>query len=120
MLAYIKKNDIAVEVNPLSNQVLKLVDDMRNHPAAILISQNIPIVISSDNLSLWEVSPLSHDFYYTFMGIASRHSDLKFIKKLVINSLKYSALNDREKENAFDKWQREWDRFIDDLIQSHQ
>lgn len=115
VLELIKNNDIAVEVNPISNQVLRLVDDLRNHPAAVLLSQNIPIVISSDNPSLWEVSPLSHDFYYTFMGIASRQSDLRLLKKLAINSIQYSALNDDEKNDAFDKWRIEWDKFIDNL-----
>lgn len=119
VLEIIKKNDIAVEVNPISNQVLTLVDDMRNHPATVLLSKNIPITISSDNLSLWEVSPLTHDFYYTFMGIASRHSDLRLLKKLAINSLQYSALSDAEKEEAFAKWQTEWDKFIDELVKNH-
>lgn len=116
----IKSKDIAVEVNPISNQVLKLVDDIRNHPANVLLAQNIPVVISSDDMALWEVSPLTHDFYYAFLGIASRHSDLRLLKKFAMNSIQYSALNDTEKIDAFAKWQIKWDKFIDELVRNGQ
>ncbi|XP_031635402.1 adenosine deaminase AGSA-like [Contarinia nasturtii] len=116
----VKSNDIAVEVNPISNQVLKLVDDFRNHPASVLMAQNVPIVISSDDPSFWEVLPLSHDFYIAFLGIASRHSDLRTLKKFAINSIQYSCLNDSEKTVAFAKWQVKWDTFIEDLVQNQQ
>lgn len=118
VIELVKNNNIAVEVNPISNQVLKLVDDYRNHPASVFLAQNIPIVISSDDPSFWEVSPLSHDFYITFLGIASRHSDLRTLKKLAINSIQYSSLNDTEKIDAFSKWQIKWDKFIDNLVQN--
>ncbi|XP_055314977.1 adenosine deaminase 2-like [Sitodiplosis mosellana] len=118
LIDLVKSNDIAVEVNPISNQVLKLVDDYRNHPASVFMAQNVPIVISSDDPSFWEVSPLSHDFYITFLGIASRHSDLRTLKKLAMNSIQYSSLKGFEKLEAFIKWEIKWDNFIDDLIQN--
>lgn len=104
LLNILKEKDIAVEVNPISNQIVKLVDDFRNHPAATLSAQNVPIVVSSDNPCLWETSPLTHDFYMALLGIASAVSDL-----LAMNSLKYSSLNDAEKVGAFAKWQMKWE-----------
>lgn len=44
--AAFKEKDIAVEVSPISNQVLHLVYDLRNHPATFYIAENIPIVVS--------------------------------------------------------------------------
>lgn len=116
ILELVKAKDIAIEVNPISNQVLRLVDDYRNHPASVFLAQNIPIVISSDDPSFWEVTPLSHDFYMAFLGVASRHADLRVLKKFAINSIKYSSLNDVEKEVAFSKWQIKWDSFIEKLV----
>lgn len=120
LIDLVKSNDIAVEVNPISNQVLKLIDDYRNHPASIFLAQNVSIVISSDDPSFWEVSPLTHDFYMAFLGIASQHSDLRTLKKFAINSIQYSSLNDNEKLDAFAKWQIKWDTFIEDLVQNQQ
>jgi adenosine deaminase CECR1 len=45
--AAFKEKDIAIEISPISNQVLHLVQDLRNHPAAFYISENVPIVVSS-------------------------------------------------------------------------
>ena len=44
--AAFKEKDIAIEISPISNQVLHLVQDLRNHPASFYISENIPIVVS--------------------------------------------------------------------------
>lgn len=65
-----KKFGVAIEVCPVCNQVLQLGADYRNHPAASLIANNIPIVLSSGNPSFWRTKPLSHDFYMAFLGIA--------------------------------------------------
>lgn len=119
VLDLVKERDIAIEVNPVSNQVLKLVDDYRNHPASIFLARNVPLVISSDDPSFWEVTPLTHDFYMAFLGIASAESDLRTLKKFAINSIKYSSLDEPGKVDALLKWEKKWDKFIDDVIQNH-
>lgn len=59
---------------------------------------------------------MSHDFYYAFMGIASRRQDLRVLKQLAMNSIKYSAATSREKEMNLAMWQVAWDKFIDQQI----
>lgn len=112
----LKRNDIAVEVQPISSQVLRLVADPRNHPAAVLFSDNYPVVISSDDPSFWEATPLSHDFFVAFLGIASSRQDLRVLKQLAINSIKYSAMNNAEKLVAMVKWQTAWDKFVNEQV----
>lgn len=102
-----------MEVNPISNQVLRLVSDTRNHPAAVFFSDNYPVVISSDDPSFWEAKPLSHDFFVAFLGIANSRQDLRFLKQLAINSIQYSGMGEEEKAIAMEKWQLSWDRFVD-------
>lgn len=116
MLEFVKREGIAVEVNPISNQVLRLVSDTRNHPAAMLFSDNYPVVISCDDPSFWEAKPLSHDFYIAFLGIANSRQDLRLLKKLALNSIQYSAMTDEEKVLAVTKWQKAWNRFVETTL----
>ncbi|XP_011693439.1 PREDICTED: adenosine deaminase CECR1-like [Wasmannia auropunctata] len=109
--------NIAVEVCPISNQVLSLVEDMRNHPAASLFASGSPVVVSNDDPGLWGAKGLTYDFYEAFMGIMSANSDLRSLKQLAINSLTYSSMNRREKWNALQQWQIRWDNFVAKLAQ---
>ena len=72
-------------------QVLKLVDDPRNHPVTSLIAENFPLVISSDDPVTWEALPLTHDFYVTFMALTGEEAGLATLKELAHNSLRYAA-----------------------------
>uniref|UniRef100_A0A1I8PKD4 Adenosine deaminase n=1 Tax=Stomoxys calcitrans TaxID=35570 RepID=A0A1I8PKD4_STOCA len=116
VLQMVKERNIAVEVNPVSNQVLQLVADFRNHPCSHFFADNYPVVISPDDPSFWKASPLSHDFYIAFLGIASAHSDLRLLKKLALNSIAYSSLTPDQKVEAMHKWQTQWDIFISNVV----
>lgn len=116
VLQLLKERNIAIEVNPVSNQVLQLISDYRNHPCSHYFADNYPVVISSDDPSFWRAAPLSHDFYMAFLGIASAHADIRLLKKLAMNSLQYSSLNTSQKKAAFAKWETQWDAFIERVI----
>lgn len=107
-----RKRGVAVEVCPISNQVLKLVNDMRNHPAAALMSENHPVVISSDDPAMFGASGLSYDYYEAFVGFGGIRSHIGSLKELAMNSVRYSSLNPKEQEKALVLWQRRWDKFV--------
>ncbi|KAH8306004.1 hypothetical protein KR018_010286, partial [Drosophila ironensis] len=109
--------NIALEVCPVANQVLQLGSDYRNHPAATMIAENVPLVISSANPAFWRAKPLSHDFYMAFLGIAPMNADLKFLKRISKNSLRYSSLKDEGKALGMLKWKKEWDEWIDKIVE---
>lgn len=111
-----KKKDIAIEVNPISNQILNLVADLRNHPASILFAENYPVVVCSDDPGLWGAKGLSYDFYEAFMGIMSRNSDLRALKKLALNSIRYSSLNVDERVDAIRIFLSQWKHFLKEII----
>ncbi|XP_043465574.1 adenosine deaminase 2-like [Leptopilina heterotoma] len=115
VMELVKKKDIAIEVNPISNQILNLVADLRNHPASILFAENYPVIVASDDPGLWDAKGLSYDFYEAFMGIMSRKADLRSLIKLGHNSIRYSAMNDEEKERAFNIFDNQWSEFVEDF-----
>ncbi|XP_050074430.1 adenosine deaminase 2-A-like [Anopheles maculipalpis] len=112
LLKMVKERDICVEINPVSNQVLKLVADYRNHPAAILFTSNFPLVVSSDDPSFWCAAPLSHDFYMAFLGMTGADQDLRVLKQLALNSLRYSLMNEQDKRVAEAIFDHSWNDFI--------
>ncbi|XP_060535703.1 adenosine deaminase 2-like [Cylas formicarius] len=118
LLRIVKERAIAIEVAPISNQVLKLVDDVRNHPANFLVANGYPVVIACDDPGLWGARGLSFDFYVAFMGLSGREGDLRLLKRLAINSIEYSSLDERRKRYAMKRWRQEWDQFVAGVIRS--
>ena len=100
--------DVPLEVSPISNQVLNLVVDLRNHPAAILIQEGFPVIISADDPGLWGSKGLSYDFYEAFMAMSSQTMDLRLLKKFALNSLHYVTLGKEKKDKCQAMFTSKW------------
>lgn len=119
VLKIIMEKKIAIEICPISNQVLGLVRDLRNHPASILFAEGFPVVISNDDPGLWGSKALSYDFYEAFVGMMSRDADIRALKQLAINSIIYSSMSASEKQKAYEIWTRKWFEFLDNINYSN-
>lgn len=116
LLDVVIKRNIALEVNVISNVVLSLVTDVRNHPLASYLAMGLPVVLSSDDPGAWSSKPLSEDFFVAFMGVASKRADLRLLKQLALNSIIYSALDERGKIKLLKIFEKQWLHFIREVI----
>lgn len=108
LMEIVKARDIAIEVCPISNQILGYVPDLRNHPAVSYINAGLPVVLSPDDPAIMRHS-FSHDFYQAFMAWGL---DLRDLKQLAMNSLLHSAMDVDEKKRALASWQKRWAAFV--------
>ena len=108
LMEMVQGKGIAIEVCPISNQVLGYVGDLRAHPAVAYINAGIPVVLSPDDPGIMRHT-LSHDFYEAFMAW---ELDLRDLKQLAIDSLLHSAMGPEEKARARVVWERRWAAFV--------
>ncbi len=105
----LKKHGVAVEVCPISNQLLRYVSDLRMHPAAGYLRRGVPCVLSNDDPGIFGNDGLSYDFW---VATLAWELDLRALKQLALNSLQYSGMTDGEKRTALGVWQQQWDAWL--------
>jgi adenosine deaminase CECR1 len=120
ILDKIKQKDICIEVNPISNQTLKQVYDLRTHPAKTYLNYGIKICISNDNTQ-FNTSGMAYDY---FVACLCFELDLLDLKKICLNSIDASELpldleasRDKSvtKEALKTKFNQDWEQWIHQL-----
>lgn len=117
LIPKIKEMDNLIEISPVSNLVLGYVNDIRNHPARVLLKNGIQGALSNDDPGVFGYEGLAYDFWYVFIGW---ELDLKAIKKLVFNSIEYSSLSKTEKEKSLKELTERWNSFIKQTLKTYQ
>jgi adenosine deaminase CECR1 len=108
LMETVRERGVAIEVCPISNQVLGYVPDLRSHPAVAYINAGIPVVLSSDDPGLTRHT-LSHDFYEACLAWGL---DLRDLKQLALDSLRHSAMGPEEQARARASWEKRWAGFV--------
>ena len=109
------KSEICLEVCPISNQRLGYMADIRSHPATEYLRTGMAISLCSDDPSYMENESLTDDF---FAAVVCWDLGLSELKQLGINSIMYSALEQEDKTAALRAYNRLWNGFIDEFINS--
>ena len=86
--------------------------DLRLHPAVQYIRNGNPVVLCSDKARYTEYNALADDYFAAVMCWDCELAELKMFAK---NSVEYSGLSDVEKSKIMEKWQKDWDAFIETL-----
>ena len=112
IMELVREGGICLEVCPISNQVLEYVEDLRGHPATEYLKRGVPISICSDDPAYQEHATLTDDF---FSAIVCWDLGLAEIKQLCLNSITCSGMDDLQREELMQSWQKQWDTFLNDL-----
>ncbi|PVH97542.1 Metallo-dependent hydrolase [Periconia macrospinosa] len=107
---------ICIELCPISNELLHLCRNIKEHPYPELLAAGIPCTVNSDNPSLFSNS-MSHEFYQIMVGspTISVHS----WKQLALWSLEYSCLSEEEKEQGKIYFMDAWNDFCDHVVRKY-
>ncbi|ETX02527.1 MAG: hypothetical protein ETSY1_03265 [Candidatus Entotheonella factor] len=110
------QDGILIELCPISNQLLKYVDDLEEHPGKAYLTEGVPVSLNPDDPAMFGYQGVTHDFWLACMAWKL---NLKQLKLLAYNSLKYSSLegdyndSNSEKGKAIQRWNDAWDTFVD-------
>ncbi|KAK1217396.1 hypothetical protein PQX77_019936 [Marasmius sp. AFHP31] len=111
-----KERDIAVEVCPISNEILRLTSSMCTHPLPVLLNNGIHVALCSDDPSVFGNMGLTFDYFQVLA--ASELTGLIQLSEMAKDSIKYSTLETSAKEEALDLWQRQWQKFVEYVVEA--
>ena len=105
-----KDEGITLEICPMSNLRLGYVPDLRLHPALSYLRSGVKVSLCSDDALFMVENPLVDDFYAAIMNWDLTLADIKMLCR---NSLEASGLPDDERQELLEKWDKDWDAFVD-------
>ncbi|KAF8163526.1 hypothetical protein B0H34DRAFT_327265 [Crassisporium funariophilum] len=109
-----RNKGIAVEVCPISNEILRLTSSMPMHPLPILLNYGVPVALCSDDPAVFGNMGLTYDYYQVLA--ASELTGLNTLGALARDSIEFSTLEKEEKERALVCWEQRWGEFIDYVV----
>ncbi|KAI0695870.1 Metallo-dependent hydrolase [Cerioporus squamosus] len=109
-----RERDIAVEVCPISNEILRYTGSMPMHPLPALMNQGVHVALSSDDPAMFGNLGLSFDFFQVL--VASEVTGLITLREMGRDSLKYSCLDPEDKARALALHDQRWSRLIEWII----
>ncbi|KFY95451.1 hypothetical protein V498_03369 [Pseudogymnoascus sp. VKM F-4517 (FW-2822)] len=112
----VKERGIALEICPISNEVLHLTPSIRGHALPVLLANNVHCTINSDNGTFYG-SSLSHDFYQIMVGAEAM--SLHGWRVLAEWSLAHSCLTPSEKVVARTVWLEQWEIYCQWVVDTY-
>jgi len=110
LIDMVKERGICIESCPISNQLLRFASSTSVHPVIPLLARSVPIAISNDDPTQFQNAGLTPDFYQLLS--ASDHFTLASLGVLARNSIKYSLMDDKQKNATLAAWDRDWTVFV--------
>ena len=112
----IKNKGIVLEINPISNQILRLVRDLRIHPCIGLHNKGVKICINNDDPTIFNSKGVCYDF---FVASAGMEFDLLDFKCFGINSIDGAQISEELRKNYKFNFLKDWEEFLDIFIKNY-
>ncbi|KAK4546970.1 hypothetical protein LTR36_001702 [Oleoguttula mirabilis] len=117
-----KKQNICLELCPISNELLHLCGNAREHPFPGLLAAGLHCTLNADNPSLFrgptlDSSSLSHEFYQVMVG--DTRMTIHGWKQLAEWSLEHSCLTEAELKQAMEIFGRDWEVFCQWVVETY-
>ncbi|KAF8511122.1 hypothetical protein BU17DRAFT_54841 [Hysterangium stoloniferum] len=108
-----REKGIALEICPISNEILRLTSSIPMHPLPTILNNGIPVALSPDDPAVFGNLDLSYDFYQVL--VASEVTGLITLAVAARDSLEFSTLEKSEKERALAVWEKRWAAFVESI-----
>ncbi|WP_339719031.1 adenosine deaminase [uncultured Paraglaciecola sp.] len=99
-LLLMRNSQYLIEINLISNLLLEYVDDYAKHPFPEYLRLGIPVALSTDDRGMWD-SNMTDEYYTAVTNFNLSWSELV---KLGANSITYSFLDDKTKQQLLDDY----------------
>ncbi|KAK3933841.1 adenosine deaminase 2 [Diplogelasinospora grovesii] len=116
VMEQMKKENVCLELCPISNEILGLTPRVSNHAMYELLANNVHCTVNTDNGTLFR-SRLSHDFYQVFAG--KNDMTLHGWRQLIEWSIDHSCMQDAERKRVKTAWEGMWDAFCVWIIETY-
>ncbi|KAL1626864.1 hypothetical protein SLS56_006592 [Neofusicoccum ribis] len=111
-----KDQDICIELCPVSNELLHLCRNVKEHPYPEILAAGIPCTVNADNPALFRAD-MNHEFYQVMVGtpIMSVHG----WRQLAEWSIKYSCIDEEQQEDGLRIFKERWEIFCQWIVEEY-
>ncbi|KAI5370281.1 Putative adenosine deaminase domain, adenosine/adenine deaminase, metal-dependent hydrolase [Septoria linicola] len=118
-----KEQNICLELCPVSNEVLGLCSNIREHRFPELLAAGLHCTLNADNPGLFrgptlDSKSLSYEFYQVLVG--DPRMSIHGWKQLAVWSIEHSCLNDEEVLQLRATFDNEWEEFCQWVVEHYQ
>ncbi|OQO06612.1 hypothetical protein B0A48_08397 [Cryoendolithus antarcticus] len=111
-----KKSNIALELCPISNELLGLCGNAREHPYPALLAAGLHCTLNADNPALFR-SSISHEFYQVMVG--DPRMTLHGWKQLAEWSLEHACLTESEVARGLRILRADWEIYCQWIVDTY-
>ncbi|GAB7356179.1 hypothetical protein MBLNU459_g6768t1 [Dothideomycetes sp. NU459] len=108
LLQQYKEQGICVELCPISEELLHMCENIKEHRYMEMLEAGLHCTVSADNPSILR-SSLSHDFYQIMVG--SPAMTLHGLRQLAEWSIEHACLSHAQKTKGFNIFAQDWNEF---------